>query len=271
MTVTVRVAPLGPVPLASTVSAEAVAPSRAGRRRRPRMSGRPSGERGSATVWVLALSAVLAVVGAATVLVGCRGGRPAPRGRGGRSRGPRGGRPGRRRRPCRVRLARRTWRRRTRPRSRPAGCADAVVEVRSASPWTSSRSGSGCASARPAGPLPPADQRRRAPGRPPAECRPADPTAPEPTARSSAGSSAAASSTGAPRPRPARRAPRRAPARRPALSSGSLPLPHLGDCTQDGQPLSHSQLATVARVACSHRRSTAKPRSLKPAPPGWPS
>ena len=42
----------------------------------------------------------------------------------------------------------------------------------------------------------------------------------------------------------------------PALSSGSLPLPHLGDCTQDGQPLSHSQLATVARVACSQRRST---------------
>ena len=35
----------------------------------------------------------------------------------------------------------------------------------------------------------------------------------------------------------------------PALSSGSLPLPHFGDCTQDGQPLSHSQLATVARVA----------------------
>jgi secretion/DNA translocation related TadE-like protein len=42
----------------------------------------------------------------------------------------------------------------------------------------------------------------------------------------------------------------------PALSSGSLPLPHFGDCTHDGQPLSHSQLATVARVACSHWRST---------------
>ena len=25
----------------------------------------------------------------------------------------------------------------------------------------------------------------------------------------------------------------------PALSSGSLPLPHLGDCTHDGQPVSH--------------------------------
>ena len=26
----------------------------------------------------------------------------------------------------------------------------------------------------------------------------------------------------------------------PALSSGSLPLPHLGDCTHDGQPVRHS-------------------------------
>jgi secretion/DNA translocation related TadE-like protein len=34
------------------------------------MTGRPSGDRGSATIWVIALSAVLAVVGAAVVLVG---------------------------------------------------------------------------------------------------------------------------------------------------------------------------------------------------------
>jgi secretion/DNA translocation related TadE-like protein len=34
------------------------------------MTGRPSGDRGSATVWVIALSAVLAVVGTAVVLVG---------------------------------------------------------------------------------------------------------------------------------------------------------------------------------------------------------
>ena len=33
------------------------------------------------------------------------------------------------------------------------------------------------------------------------------------------------------------RAPRRAAGPRPALSSGSLPLPHLGDCTHDGQPV----------------------------------
>ena len=45
----------------------------------------------------------------------------------------------------------------------------------------------------------------------------------------------------------------------PALSSGSLPLPHLGDCTHDGQPLSHSQAGDGARVACSQPRSTAKP------------
>ena len=32
--------------------------------------GRPAGDRGSATVWVLALSGVLALIGAATVLVG---------------------------------------------------------------------------------------------------------------------------------------------------------------------------------------------------------
>ena len=50
-----------------------------------------------------------------------------------------------------------------------------------------------------------------------------------------------------------------------------MPFPHLGDWTQEGQPLSHSQLATVALVACSQRRRTAKPRSLKPAPPGLPS
>lgn len=37
----------------------------------------------------------------------------------------------------------------------------------------------------------------------------------------------------------------------PALSSGSLPLPHLGDCTHDGHPAGHSQAAMASRVACS--------------------
>jgi secretion/DNA translocation related TadE-like protein len=35
----------------------------------------------------------------------------------------------------------------------------------------------------------------------------------------------------------------------PALSSGSLPLPHLGDCTQDGQPDSQAQSPMTVRVA----------------------
>ena len=57
----------------------------------------------------------------------------------------------------------------------------------------------------------------------------------------------------------------------PALSSGSLPLPHFGDWTQDGQPSRHSQEAMASRVAVSHATAAAWPRSAKPAPPGWPS
>lgn len=38
------------------------------------------------------------------------------------------------------------------------------------------------------------------------------------------------------------------------LSSGKLPLPHLADCTHEGQPDSHAQLAIVARVAVSQSR-----------------
>ena len=41
----------------------------------------------------------------------------------------------------------------------------------------------------------------------------------------------------------------------PALSSGSLPLPHLGDWMQDGQPRSHSQAVIASRVAVSHSRA----------------
>ncbi|MBC3842945.1 hypothetical protein GXW82_30520 [Streptacidiphilus sp. 4-A2] len=57
----------------------------------------------------------------------------------------------------------------------------------------------------------------------------------------------------------------------PALSSGSFPLPHLGDWIHDGQPRSHSQAVIAARVALSQGRARWKPRSAKPAPPGWPS
>ena len=35
----------------------------------------------------------------------------------------------------------------------------------------------------------------------------------------------------------------------PDLSNGSLPLPHLGDCTHDGHPSSHGQAAMLSRVA----------------------
>ncbi len=37
----------------------------------------------------------------------------------------------------------------------------------------------------------------------------------------------------------------------PALSRGSLPLPHFGDCTHDGQPVSHAHAAIASRVAVS--------------------
>jgi secretion/DNA translocation related TadE-like protein len=56
-----------------------------------------------------------------------------------------------------------------------------------------------------------------------------------------------------------------------ALSSGSLPLPHLGDCTQAGQPVAQGQSRITSRVAVSQRRAQRKPRSANPAPPGCPS
>ena len=43
----------------------------------------------------------------------------------------------------------------------------------------------------------------------------------------------------------------------PALSSGSLPLPHLGECTHDGQPSAHSQATIASRVTRSQRGATA--------------
>jgi secretion/DNA translocation related TadE-like protein len=39
----------------------------------------------------------------------------------------------------------------------------------------------------------------------------------------------------------------------PALSRGSLPLPHLGECTHDGQPSEHSQ-ATIASLVTRSQR-----------------
>lgn len=53
----------------------------------------------------------------------------------------------------------------------------------------------------------------------------------------------------------------------PPLSSGSLPLPHFGDWTHEGQPLSQPHEAMASRVARSHVAAAAYPRSAKPAPP----
>jgi hypothetical protein len=44
----------------------------------------------------------------------------------------------------------------------------------------------------------------------------------------------------------------RSTSKAPALSSGSLPLPHLGDCTHDGHPLGHSHASMAAAVAPNH-------------------
>jgi secretion/DNA translocation related TadE-like protein len=41
-----------------------------------------------------------------------------------------------------------------------------------------------------------------------------------------------------------------------ALESGSLPLPHFGECTHDGQPRSHPQAAMAVRVAVNHSAAT---------------
>ncbi len=57
----------------------------------------------------------------------------------------------------------------------------------------------------------------------------------------------------------------------PSLDSGELPLPHLGDWMQEGQPVSQGQLRMASLVAVSQSPATAKPRSAKPAPPAWPS
>ena len=57
----------------------------------------------------------------------------------------------------------------------------------------------------------------------------------------------------------------------PCLESGSLRLPHFGDCTHDGQPLSHGH-SEISRCASSTSASKAwKPRRVMPIPPGWPS
>ena len=47
--------------------------------------------------------------------------------------------------------------------------------------------------------------------------------------------------------------------------------PRLDFSRLEGQPDVHSQPAMASRVAESHSTAVWKPRSAKPAPPGWPS
>lgn len=47
---------------------------------------------------------------------------------------------------------------------------------------------------------------------------------------------------------------RRSTCTAPALSSGSLPFPHFGDCTHDGQPPGHSHASMASAVAFHHVR-----------------
>ena len=54
----------------------------------------------------------------------------------------------------------------------------------------------------------------------------------------------------------------------PTLSRYSFQLPHLGDCTQDGQPSSHGHSATVSRAAARCSWTRANESSAIPAPPG---
>ena len=55
----------------------------------------------------------------------------------------------------------------------------------------------------------------------------------------------------------------------PALSSGSLPLPHLGDCTHDGQPRARTRSPrSPPGWRASQRGSRRRPRSAKPGAAG---
>ncbi len=57
----------------------------------------------------------------------------------------------------------------------------------------------------------------------------------------------------------------------PALSMGRLPEPHLGECTQEGQPSSQEQSATAAYVRRNRSSPLRKAWRVRPAPPGMPS
>ena len=57
----------------------------------------------------------------------------------------------------------------------------------------------------------------------------------------------------------------------PALSMGRFPEPHLGECTQDGQPSSQGHRNNRSRTAANNSARRGKAERHNPAPPGNPS
>ena len=57
----------------------------------------------------------------------------------------------------------------------------------------------------------------------------------------------------------------------PAFASGSLRLPHFGDCTHDVQPASQGHSAISRWASATRRSKRRKPWRVMPTPPGWPS
>src|SRR3989339_697046 len=55
------------------------------------------------------------------------------------------------------------------------------------------------------------------------------------------------------------------------LSMGRLPEPHLGECTQAGQPVSHGQPAMMSKVFSRSDPALLKAASVNPSPPRTPS
>src|ERR671937_2877756 len=59
--------------------------------------------------------------------------------------------------------------------------------------------------------------------------------------------------------------------RAPFLFNGSLRLPHLGDCTHDGQPDRHGHSSMRRRASATRVSNSVNPIRVIPTPPGWPS
>src|SRR5690349_5864070 len=57
----------------------------------------------------------------------------------------------------------------------------------------------------------------------------------------------------------------------PFLFRGSLRFPHLGDCTQEGQPDRHGHSAIRRRASATSVSNSVNPMRVIPTPPGWPS